>query len=165
MVAASGLGLRLVLMRWGMIPMRRVIARGRPVMETIVNARSETLFRKSAFVGLGRAILPVDGWYEWTGATRRNTRWRIARKEASILAFAAVFDVWRVPGGQEAANFATVTCAPNADLEEIHHRMPVVIAAQDVGTWLTGPADQAAALCRPLQEGVLEIREMTDPAA
>ena len=36
-------------MRWGLIPTGRVNARGRPVMETIVNARSETVFEKSAF--------------------------------------------------------------------------------------------------------------------
>jgi putative SOS response-associated peptidase YedK len=57
-------------MRWGMIPVGRVNARGRPVMETIVNARSETVFDKSAFVGVKRAVVPVDGWYEWTGAAQ-----------------------------------------------------------------------------------------------
>ena len=31
--------------RWGIIPVGRVNARGRPVMETIINARSETVFR------------------------------------------------------------------------------------------------------------------------
>ena len=46
-------GRRLVTMRWGLIPMGRTNARGRPVLETIVNARSETLFAKSAFAGLG----------------------------------------------------------------------------------------------------------------
>ncbi|MEM6324839.1 MAG: SOS response-associated peptidase family protein [Pseudomonadota bacterium] len=33
----------IVTMRWGMIPVGRVNARGRPVMETIINARSETI--------------------------------------------------------------------------------------------------------------------------
>jgi putative SOS response-associated peptidase YedK len=42
-------------MRWGMIPVGRVNARGRPVMATIVNARSETVFDKSAFLGVHRA--------------------------------------------------------------------------------------------------------------
>ena len=51
-------------MRWGMIPVGRVNARGRPVMETVFNARSETVFDKSAFEGVGRAIVPCDGWYE-----------------------------------------------------------------------------------------------------
>ena len=58
-------------MRWGMIPVGRVNARGRPVMETIINARSETVFDKSAFADVKRAIVPASGWYEWTGVKRR----------------------------------------------------------------------------------------------
>lgn len=163
MLVASPGRRRLAAMRWGMIPMKRVNARGRPVMQTIVNARSESLFEKSAFEGLGRAVFPVDGWYEWTGAVRRKTRWRIARKDAAMLAFAAVYDVWRAPGGREASSFATVTCPPNAAVEAIHHRMPVVIASENVDIWLTGAPDEAAALCRSLPDGLLDIAECADP--
>ena len=60
-------------MRWGIIPVGRVNARGRPVMETIINARSETAFTKSAFEGTRRAIVPASGWYEWTGEKRKKT--------------------------------------------------------------------------------------------
>ena len=55
---------KLCRMRWGLIPVGRVNARGRPVMETIVNARSETVFAKSAFQGVARALVPAEGWYE-----------------------------------------------------------------------------------------------------
>lgn len=72
-------------MRWGMIPVGRVNARGRPVMETIINARSETVFDKSAFKGVGRAVVPVDGWYEWTGEKRRKTAWRIESADGTPL--------------------------------------------------------------------------------
>ena len=54
----------LCLMRWGIIPVGRVNARGRPVMETLINARSETVFDKSAYEGVGRAVVPASGWYE-----------------------------------------------------------------------------------------------------
>ena len=83
---------RLVGMRWGLIPMGRTNARGRPVLETIVNARSETLFSKSAYAGLGRCLVPVSGWYEWTGERRRKTRWAIRAPGGPLLAFAAVWD-------------------------------------------------------------------------
>ena len=75
-------------MRWGMIPVGRVNARGRPVMETIINARSETVFDKSAFAGVQRAVVPADGWYEWTGEKRRKTPWQITRKDNALLWFA-----------------------------------------------------------------------------
>ena len=58
-------------MRWGIVPVGRTNARGRPVMEQIINARSETVFDKSAFDGVGRGVVPADGWYEWTGEKRK----------------------------------------------------------------------------------------------
>ncbi len=79
-------------MRWGIIPVGRVNARGRPVMETIINARSETVFDKTAFDGVGLAVLPVNGWYEWTGEKRRKTAWRIMPTSGEFLFFAAITD-------------------------------------------------------------------------
>ena len=51
-VLAVVAGRRLAAMRWGLIPMGRTNARGRPVLETLVNARAETLFAKSAFAAV-----------------------------------------------------------------------------------------------------------------
>lgn len=149
-------------MRWGMIPVGRVNARGRPVMETIVNARSETLFDKSAFAGVRRAAVPVDGWYEWTGETRRKTAWELRPKDHALLWFAAIHDVWTAPGGTEVAQVATVTCAPNADVAPIHHRMGVLLAPEDLKDWLTAPEDTAKTLCRLWPNGGLQIREAKD---
>ena len=150
-------GRRLVGMRWGMIPMGRTNARGRPVMETIVNARSETLFAKTAYAGLRRCILPVSGWYEWTGPPRRKTRWAIAAPDAPLLAFAAVWDRWRAPDGAEVLSLATVTCAPNADVAPVHDRMPVILAAADHALWLGEAAGDPAPLLRPFPDGRLRV--------
>ena len=149
-------------MRWGMIPVGRVNARGRPVMETIINARSETVFDKSAFDGVGRAVIPVDGWYEWTGEKRRKTAWRLSAKDESPLYFAAITDVWTAPGGLEVPQVAAVTCEPNADVEPIHHRMGVILAPEDVEVWLSGDEAAARTLMRPLAEGLLQISEADD---
>ncbi len=143
-VAAEG-GRRLCLMRWGLIPMGRTDARGRPVLETIVNARSETLFSKSAFAGLGRCLVPASGWYEWTGERRRRVRWAIRAREAPIIAIAAVWDLWRAPGGREVASLATVTCAPTAEVAPVHERMPLVLPGAAWPGWLgEAPGDPAA---------------------
>ncbi|WP_170583095.1 SOS response-associated peptidase [Ruegeria arenilitoris] len=146
-------------MRWGMIPVGRVNARGRPVMETIINARSETVFDKSAFLGVGRAVVPVDGWYEWTGEKRRKTAWRIESADGTPLLFAAITDRWVAPGGQHVDQFAAVTCEPNDDLRPIHHRMGVLLRPEDVRTWLTGSDRQAASLCVPWPKGRLKIEK------
>lgn len=146
-------------MRWGIIPVGRVNARGRPVMETLVNARSETVFEKSAYEGVGRAAVPADGWYEWTGEKGRKTPWRIRSKSGRLLWFAAITDVWRAPGGLEVPQVATVTCPPNGDVAPIHHRMGVLLEPSDIALWLTGTPSAVAPLMRPWPEGRLRIEE------
>lgn len=144
-------------MRWGIIPVGRVNARGRPVMETIVNARSETVFDKSAFTGTGRAVVPMNGWYEWTRETRRKTAWQIAPKSRGFLFFAAITDRWQGPGGTEVDQVATLTCAPSADVVDVHHRMGVILEPGDIGLWLTGSEEEVAPLLRSWPAGRLVV--------
>jgi putative SOS response-associated peptidase YedK len=144
--------------RWGMIPVGRVNARGRPVMETIVNARSETVFDKTAYRGTGRAVVPAEGWYEWTGPARRKTAWRITMADQGLMAFAAIIDDWHAPGGRVLRQVATLTCAPNADVAAIHDRMGCILTAADVPVWLSAPEDEARALLRPLPDGLLSLQ-------
>lgn len=147
----------LLRMRWGIIPVGRVNARGRPVMETVINARSETVFAKSAFDGVRRCLVATDGWYEWTGEKRRKTAWRITRVTGELVVFAAIYDVWNGPGGIEVPQVATLTCAPSADVQDIHHRMGVILDPSDFDTWLCGSQEQAAGLMRPLPDGSLAV--------
>ncbi|MFY0618893.1 SOS response-associated peptidase [Shimia sp.] len=147
-------------MRWGIIPVGRVNARGRPVMETIINARSETVFDKSAFEGVGRAVVIVDGWYEWTGETRHKTAWRIRNDEP--LVFAAITDVWTAPGGQKIHQMAVVTCAPNADVKPIHHRMGVLLEKDSIELWLIGTPEEVAPLMVPWSGSRLIVERATD---
>ena len=149
-------------MRWGIVPVGRVNARGRPVMEQIINARSETVFDKSAFEGVGRAVIPVNGWYEWTGEKRKKTAWRIASKEHGFLYFAAITDVWTAPGGLRVPQVAAVTCAPNADVAPIHHRMGVLLERDDLPVWMGDDLEAAKSLMVPWPEGRLEISQARD---
>ncbi|MEL7125520.1 MAG: SOS response-associated peptidase [Pseudomonadota bacterium] len=149
-------------MRWGIVPVGRVNARGRPVMEQIINARSETVFDKTAFDGVGRAVIPVNGWYEWTGETRRKTAWRIAPKGGGFLYFAAITDVWTAPGGLKVPQVAAVTCEPNADVAPIHHRMGVLLERDQLDVWMGDDLEAAKALMVPWPVGRLHIKEATD---
>ena len=155
-------GPKLRAMPWGLVPVGRVNARGRPVMETIVNARSETVFEKAAFVGVGRCVVPVDGWYEWTGEKRRKTAWAIRARDRSLLWFAAICDLWKGPAGSEVWQVATVTCPPSGDVAHIHDRMGVLLSLADIPVWLGDDAAAAAALMRTAPDGCLEVSEATD---
>ncbi len=126
-------------------------------METIINARSETVFDKSAFDGVGRAVVIVDGWYEWTGEKRRKTPWRIFGPKPLI--FAAITDTWTAPGGLKVPQVATITCEPNADIKPIHHRMGVLLAPENITLWLSGDEDAITRLMTPWPDGRLTVEE------
>ncbi|MEL6516480.1 MAG: SOS response-associated peptidase [Pseudomonadota bacterium] len=158
-LTAEGL---LTRMRWGLIPVGRVNARGRPVMDTIVNARSETVFAKSAYEGVVRCAVPADGWYEWTGKKGRKTAWAIRAKSGAPLWFAAICDKWDGPGGHTVWQVATVTCEPNVDVRDIHDRMGVLLDPVVLHTWLTGSEESAAALMKPAPDGSLKVSEAGD---
>lgn len=149
-------------MRWGLIPSGRVNARGRPVMETLINARSETVFDKSAFVDVKRAVVPASGWYEWTGETRRKQPWRITRKDGQLLYFAAIYDVWTAPGGALVPQVATITCPPSADVRDIHHRMGVILEKELIPQWFHATADTAKAMLCPFPDGRLKVEKADD---
>jgi putative SOS response-associated peptidase YedK len=150
-------GRALVAMRWGLIPMGRTNARGRPVLEAIVNARAETLSAKSAFAGLGRCLVPAGGWFEWTGTGRKRLRWAIRMPAAPVFAIAAVWDRWRAPGGGEVASLATVTVEPNPEVGAVHDRMPAILLPGAWPVWLGEEEGDLGALLRPLPEGVLVV--------
>ncbi len=149
----------LVHARWGLIPVGRVDARGRPVMDQIVNARSETVFDKSAFKGLGRAVVPLDGWYEWTGQVRRKQPWAISSAAGGLMCFAAITDLWTAPNGQAVKQVATLTCEPSGDVRDIHDRMGVILTADQVDLWLNGTQDAVKPLLRPFPDGRLTVRK------
>ena len=144
--------------RWGLVPVGRKDARGRPVMSMLVNARSETVFDKTAYEGTGLAVVPADGWYEWTGTGRSKQAHAISRRDGGVLFFAAISDLWRGPGGIEVLQVATVTCPPNGDVGPIHDRMGVILEADRIGTWLAG-GEGAKALMRPMPDGSLIVRD------
>ena len=149
-------------MRWGIIPVGRVNARGRPVMETIINARSETVFDKSAFDGVGRCVIPADGWYEWTGKTRQKTAWLITAKDGGLLWFAGICDTWTAPGGLVVPQAAVVTCAPNADVVDYHHRMGVLLPQDAVAQWLDPDPGVAARVMVQPGAGLLQVEDAGD---
>ena len=73
------------------------------------------------------------------------------------MAFAAICDTWRGPGGVSVDQVATVTCEPSADVREIHDRMGVLLDPVHFETWLTGDPHVAAQLMQPYPAGRLSV--------
>jgi putative SOS response-associated peptidase YedK len=148
-------GRDLVAMRWGFLPHWYKTPTDGPLL---INARAETLAEKPAFRAAcreRRCLIVASGFYEWTKASD-GTRlpWYIRRRDDAPIAFGGVWQTW----GKDdpVTTCAIVTTAANERLSEIHHRMPLILAATDWPLWLGEAGKGAARLMRPADEDVVE---------
>ena len=123
--------------RWGLMP---AWARDRSIAGRLINARAETLERRSAFrdsFARRRCLIPSDGFYEW-GGRERTPHW-IRLRDGAPFAYAGLYE----PGAQGAeedgtapGTFTVVTTEPNELVGSLHDRMPVIIAPDGYDRWL-----------------------------
>jgi putative SOS response-associated peptidase YedK len=98
----------------------------------------------------GRAVVPADGWYEWTGEKGHKQPWYIRLKSDRPMFLAAItsYRPDKEPG--EGTGFVIVTASAEGGMVDVHDRRPVVFAAEDAALWMDNdlPADQAEQLAR-----------------
>ncbi len=146
--------LRLGSLRWGLVP---PWADDVKVGGRMINARAESVADKAAFrhaFAHRRCLLPADGFYEWQrrdgpGASRP---WYMRRDDGEPLALAGLWETWRPRKGDDEriVSTAIVTTAANQVLAAVHHRMPVVLAAEAWPAWLDPDNHDVDALSRLL---------------
>ena len=149
-------------MRWGFLPHWYKTPSDGPLL---INARAETIAEKSAFraaVRAQRCLIPATGFYEWTkDADGKRLPWYIAPTDSSVLAFAGIWQDWT----KDEASFTTcaiVTTPANPKLQAIHHRMPLILRAEDWPLWLGEAGHGAAALMTAAPDEALDFHRV-DP--
>jgi putative SOS response-associated peptidase YedK len=144
--------------RWGLIPHW---ADSSKVGSRMFNARAETLTSSPAFrdaIRRKRCLVPVDGFYEWKREGTRRQPFLIAQADGRPLALAGLWSGWRDPAADRVIRtFTIVTAGPNAQVAELHDRMPVVVPEEAWSTWLDPHLDDAAEL-----QGLLQPNEAVD---
>src|SRR5690606_18107419 len=121
---------------WGLVPNW---AKDDKNASKLINARAETLLEKPSFKNLvyrRRCIIPADGFYEWRQKDGTKQPMRIVLKERQIFSMAGLYDIWLSPDGQKISTCTIITTAANRLLEDIHHRMPVILRPEDESSWL-----------------------------
>ncbi|TPQ34503.1 DUF159 family protein [Bradyrhizobium guangdongense] len=134
------------LMRWGLLPSWVKDPRG---FTLLINARSETVLEKPAFkhaIRRRRGLIPADGYYEWKAIDGRKQPYFIHRADGAPLGFAALFETWLGPNGEELDTVAIVTAAASEDLAALHDRVPVTIRPEDFERWLDCRGDEVDAV-------------------
>ncbi|MEZ4248611.1 MAG: SOS response-associated peptidase [Polyangiales bacterium] len=106
-----------------------------------VNARVETVAERATFrdpFRRRRCLVPVDGWYEWSGeGDARQAHW-VHDPSGALLTLGAVWDRWRDPtSGASRFGFAILTTPSRGVVAALHPRMPFVVDASQRDAWLS----------------------------
>ena len=111
----------------------------------LLNARAETAAEKPAFAAPmrnGRAILPAEGFFEWSRGERKTKYLFTAEGRGAVY----LCGLYKRVGAE--IRFVILTCAANASMAEVHDRMPVIAAEDEVRAYLTDPAAARVLLTR-----------------
>jgi len=142
-----------VLMRWGLVPFW---AKDAKVGYSTINARAEDAPTKPMYreaFKKRRCLIPADAFYEWRRIDAgTKTPFAFAGATREPYAFAGLWESWKPKEGEALQTFTILTTDPNALVEPMHNRMPVIVEPGDYDRWLEPgePARAPVDLMRPL---------------
>jgi len=155
---------RLELAHWSLVPpWSKQLRLSYPTF----NARAERITEKRTFRGplrQQRCVIPVTGFYEWSGPKGARTPHAIFGPEP-ILPLAGLYSWWRSPEGEWVVTATILTCASAGAMAPIHDRMPVFVADELMSDWIDPEidgdqslVDAVAELAVPVSERLREYR-------
>ena len=143
---------------WGLVP---AWAKDATIAGRLINARGETVASKPSFRDAfrkRRCLIAADGFYEWQAAKPGAPKqpYRVTLADGGPFAFAGVWERWQnaaaaSPDESVLETCAIITTAAAAPITHIHHRMPVILEADDHAAWLTASPEEVQHLMRPYQ--------------
>ncbi len=104
---------------------------------TTFNARIEEAADKPTFRTAwkyGRCLIPAGGYFEWAGKKGQKTPHFIqGAGNEETLWFAGLTSIWN-----DMRTCTILTRAANAHVLDVHHRMPVILNAEERDAWIAG---------------------------
>ncbi|TRM11614.1 SOS response-associated peptidase [Lentibacillus cibarius] len=151
-------------LRWGLVPSW---ASDEKVGYKMINARSETAHEKPSFKRLmarKRCLIVADSFYEWLryGDQKQPKRIRLADRE--LFAFAGLWDKWEFKG-KKLFTCTILTKAANDFMEDIHHRMPIILPKDREDAWITADKQTPEEAHRFLETLKIERMQAYDVAS
>lgn len=133
--------------RWGLIPFW---AKEKKIGARMINARSETVSSKPSFRAAfkkRRVLILADGFYEWRREGKTKVPHLIGMNDGKPFAMAGLWERWTdKETDEEVRSCAVITTGPNALMEPIHNRMPVILPQAHWDTWLNPNINDKAQL-------------------
>jgi putative SOS response-associated peptidase YedK len=123
-----------------------------------INARADSVASCGTFRAAfshRRCIVPAEAFYEWKAVEGGKQPFAIARQDGQLMAFAGLWEGYRWPDGTVLRTYTIVTIRANAEMVELHERMPVILEARDWPAWLGETPGDPTELMHPAPDGTL----------
>lgn len=126
-------------LRWGLVPSW---ADDASVGARLINARSDAVALKPSFKAsfrTRRCAILADGYYEWSGAGKARAPFFFHLEGNRDFALAGLWDRWE-RGGDTLDTCTVITTDASPAAAKVHHRMPVVLTAEQAVEWVDASA-------------------------
>lgn len=157
----------LKMMQWGLVPHWSKDGKNGGML---INARMETIREKPSFrvpILSQRCLVLADSFYEWRTEGGRKKPYRIFLNNNELMIFAGIWDRWH-----ELDTFSIITTEPNAEMSQLHDRMPVILnyeqgfneGISECDKWLSKDADieSILQLCQKPHDGLLNMYKVNE---
>lgn len=128
----------LTMLRWGLVPFW---AKDPAIGNKLINARAETVAEKPSYRAAykhRRCVVLADGFYEWHRDGDVKIPHYISLKSGEPFGLAALWESWTDTKSGESLNTTTlITTAANGFMQDLHHRMPVILQPETASDWLS----------------------------
>jgi putative SOS response-associated peptidase YedK len=126
-------------MRWGLVP-----AWAKSVKDadkySMINAKAEEIHEKRSYKAAyqkRRCIVPASGFFEWKRGPKTKQPFAIHLKDSAIMSLAGIWESWTdKENNLVVESYCLLTTSANTAMAAIHHRMPVILSAEDEQRWL-----------------------------
>ena len=122
-------------LRWGLVPSW---AKDKKIGYKMINARSETAHKKPSFkllMSRKRCLIVADSFYEWQKKEKGKQPKRIQLTDRKLFAFAGLWDKWEQED-EQLFTCTILTKEANTFMEDIHHRMPIILPKSKQDQWI-----------------------------
>ncbi len=124
-------GNTLELLKWGIVPSWSKNKDFKP----LINARLETIDEKVSFkkhIKIHRCVVVADGFYEWKREGKEKTPFYFLREDKKMIFIAGIF---------ENNQFCLITEQAAENINQVHHRQPVILNEKDINNYLNLQSD------------------------
>lgn len=157
---------KIEMMRWGLVP---TWAKDLASVSkySLINSKAEEISEKRSYSApfrQRRCLVPVSGFYEWK-QVKPKIPFAISLVDDPIMSMGGIWEEWiSKETGEIIRSCAIITLEANEFMNQVHHRMPVIISREDEAEWLdptiTDPAKLQKFL-KPIESEKMKLHEVS----